>query len=162
MASGDTTMIGTLLLDRFSAVTRPRHGRLVDQETTPAPTSEPVLCEMSGEQIVAMPLQALALALLRELQATGENSQTGWRLRYFSAVPQMLGNPAPPPRARGIDGDSEASLALSEAWQFLFAHMLLCDDVSRTTSNSRTLGVFRITRRGRAVLATGLDMPDGG
>ncbi len=149
-------MFGTLLSRHASAVTTRRNGKQVDGGAVPKPAVEPVLCEMSAEQIVAMPLPELALALLRELHLGGENSQTSWRLRYFSSVPHLLGNPAPPPRAAGIDGDSEASLALSEAWQFLFARMLLCDDVSRTTSNSRTMGIFRITRRGRMVVASGL------
>lgn len=149
-------MIRSMLLDRVSAVAGHRNGRLADNVAAPGLAVEPALCEMSAEQIVAMPLPELALALLRELHLTEENSQTSWRLRYFSSVPHLLGNPAPPPRAAGIDGDSEASLALSKAWQFLFARMLLCDDISRTTSNSRTLGIFRITRRGRVVAVSGL------
>jgi len=148
-------MIGKLLRNRpWGMAHADRMGH-----ATPATTAGPALCEMSEQQIVAMPLPLLALALLRELDRDGENSQTTWRLRYFSSVPQRLGNPSPPPRAAGMDGDSEAALALGEAWQFLFTRMLLCDDISRTTSNGRTLGMFRITRRGRSVLTS---EPDAG
>ena len=114
------------------------------------------LFEMSARQIIALPSPELAHALLCELHDSGECSQLTWCLRYFSDAVCQLGHALPPPAPATVSERLQVALAPSEAWQFLFTQMLLCDDLNRIIDNRRSLGFFRITQRGRAVLALGL------
>jgi hypothetical protein len=115
------------------------------------------LFEMRARQIIALPLPELAHALLCELHDSGECSQLTWSLRYFSDAICQPGHALPPPAPVGVGERLQVALALSEAWQFLFTQMLLCDDLNRVINNRRSLGFFRITQRGQAVLALGLE-----
>ncbi|MET7949074.1 TIGR02391 family protein [Micromonospora sp. NPDC005324] len=90
---------------------------------------------MTEDEIVALPLDELALLVLGDADRTGAWNWRSWLLEA---------------RQAGVKR-SDAALALSEAWNWLESHGLIAWDLGSDTDKS-----FAISRKGRQLLQDGL------
>lgn len=90
---------------------------------------------LHADEVVRLPLDELALLLLRNAAAQGE---WNWRNWLLSARPKYATRP-------------DAMQALAEAWSWLHTHGLISWSSDQTSD-----AAFKVSRRGHKVLETGL------
>jgi hypothetical protein len=90
---------------------------------------------LSADEVVSLPIDELAIALLHDVLATNKWNSSNWMLTARSAY----------------SGRPDAVNALSEAWGWLYAKSLVAPALEK-----QTLGAMFVTRRGREAVENGL------
>jgi hypothetical protein len=98
------------------------------------------------EEIVAMPLRELALAVLAQLVRATEVNRKNFIAGVYATMPPRRGVPSGL-YGRSMDEEPAAAHALSEAWDWLLVNGLLSSDPIQGRS------FYFVTRRGRRVAA---------
>lgn len=96
----------------------------------------PQAWEVDPDDVVDLPIDALALMILRDAESNREWSSYNW----MNAATQ------------GYGGRTPATRALAEAWGWLYSRGLVAPDLTQTAS-----GAMFVTRAGHHALENGLD-----
>ena len=99
-----------------------------------------------SEEIVALPVRELALAILARLVRAASVNRTNFIREVYATMPPRPGTPQGL-YGRSLNQEPAAAQALSEAWDWLYVHGLLSPDPVQERS------FFFVTRRGRRVAA---------
>jgi hypothetical protein len=108
---------------------------------------------LTDDQIEALPISELALALLQRMDARGSVDFVGFLQSVLQTLPPRPGV-AHPIHGRSLQSEPKLGYRLAEAWDWLYINGLTAADPIQ----GRT---FRfVTERGRAVLAEPHRLPE--